>query len=285
MKAPTIELTNRVNNIDENTTVQTKIADIVVTDDALGSETLSVGGPNNSVFEIIGTELFLKAGQNIDFESLASLSVTVSVDDPSLGSSNDDSELLVLDVNDVNEAPTISLTNTVTSIAEDTDTSTRTRIADIQITDDALGSENLILSGADSARFEVIGSELFLRAGTMLDFESQPTFELSIELDDPTLGTGSEDVVALTLAVSNSNEAPTVSLINTVNLLPENFDTSSSVKIADIQINDDSLGEETLSLSGADAALFEIVGDELFLRANTTLDFEAQNQLERFRPC
>ena len=45
-------------------------------------------------------------------------------------------------------------------------------------------------------------------------------------------------------------------------------------------ITDDALGTNTLSLSGADAALFEIVGGtELHLRAGTTLDFETQSLL------
>ena len=54
-----------------------------------------------------------------------------------------------LSITDVNEAPSVSLTNLVPSLAEDTDTTGTVRVADIVITDDALGSESLSLSGTD----------------------------------------------------------------------------------------------------------------------------------------
>ena len=278
-EAPSIQLTNRVTQIDENTTVQTKIADIVVTDDALGSETLAVSGGDADLFEIIGTELFLKAGQTIDFESRTVLSVTVTVDDPTLGFSNDDADSFNIDVNDVNEAPSVTLTNTVGSIDENTDTSAPIKIADIFVTDDALGNENLIVAGADAAEFEIVGSELYLRAGTTLDFESKATFDVTVEVDDPTLGATSEDFASHTLSIADVNEAPSISLANVVASLPENTDTSSAIKVADIQITDDALGSETLSVTGIDSNLFEIVGTELYLKANTDLDFESLNQL------
>ena len=41
------------------------------------------------------------------------------------------------------------------------------------MTDDALGTNTLALTGADAAAFEIVGSELFLKAGTVLDFETQ----------------------------------------------------------------------------------------------------------------
>ena len=73
-----------------------------------------------------------------------------------------------------NEAPTgVSLTNTTTSLAEDANTTGATKVADIVITDDALGSNVISLSGTDAASFEVVGTELFLAAGTALDFETK----------------------------------------------------------------------------------------------------------------
>ncbi|QEG22393.1 hypothetical protein [Mariniblastus fucicola] len=278
-EAPSIQLTNRITDLDENTTVQTKIADIVITDDALGSETLVIDGTDANLFEIIGTELFLKAGQTIDFESRASLSVTVRVDDPTIGTSNEDSDFFSFDINDVNEAPSVSLSNSVLLIDENSNMSTRVKMADILVSDDALGSETLSLSGADSSDFEIIGNELFLRAGTTIDFETKTTFDVTIEVDDATLGSGSEDSTNFTLTVNDINEAPTISLPNSVIDRPETVDTSSAIKVTDIVITDDAMGTETLSLSGTDSAMFEIVGNELFLRAGTGLDFESNPQL------
>ena len=53
-----------------------------------------------------------------------------------------------------NSAPTaVSLNNQVTAIAENTSTTTRIKVADIAITDDALGTNNLSVSGADASFF------------------------------------------------------------------------------------------------------------------------------------
>lgn len=71
------------------------------------------------------------------------------------------------------------------------------------------------------------------------------------------------------------NLAPTVSLANTTNILSEDSDTTSPIKVADITITDDGLGINVLSLSGMDAALFEIVGSVLQIRSGTSLDFES----------
>ena len=42
------------------------------------------------------------------------------------------------------------------------------------VTDDALGTNVLSLSGADAALFEIDGSVLYLKAGAVLDYETTP---------------------------------------------------------------------------------------------------------------
>ena len=46
------------------------------------------------------------------------------------------------------------------------------RVADINVIDDDLGTAPLALSGDDADKFEIIGSRLFLKAGTVLDFQT-----------------------------------------------------------------------------------------------------------------
>ena len=281
-EAPALSLANTVTNISESASLATrlKVADINIDDDALGSETLALSGADASLFEIDGAELFLKAGTSLDFETNASLDVTVAVDDPTVGGNPDATAALSVAVSDVNEAPTMSLANTTTSIAESTSTATRIKVADIAIVDDALGTETLTLSGADAALFEIDGAELFLKAGTSLDFETNPTLDVTVAVDDPTVGGNPDAIAALAIAVGDVNEVPTVTLMNTVTSLAETTSTAVRVKVADVVIADDALGTETLSLSGADASLFEVDGTELFLKAGTTLDFETRSQLD-----
>ena len=55
---------------------------------------------------------------------------------------------ITVNVTDVNEAPTVvALANEVTSLSEDTDTSSAVNVADIQVADDALGTNVISLTG------------------------------------------------------------------------------------------------------------------------------------------
>jgi uncharacterized protein YjiK len=73
------------------------------------------------------------------------------------------------------------------------------------------------------------------------------------------------------------NAAPTaVVLNNAVNSLQENISTASPIKVGDIVVTDDGLGTNTLSLTGADAASFQITGSALYLKSGVVLDFETK---------
>jgi uncharacterized protein YjiK len=76
---------------------------------------------------------------------------------------------------------------------------------------------------------------------------------------------------------STPNAAPTaVALNNTVNSLQENTSTASPIKLGDIAVTDDGLGNNQLALSGADADSFQITGSALYLKAGVILDFETK---------
>jgi hypothetical protein len=281
---PSVTLTPVVTTISEDadTSSAIKVADIVVADDALGTNLLSLSGDDAALFEIVGTELFLKAGTVLDFETDTSLDVTVEVDDAAVGATPDDTDSMSITVTNVNDvAPTVTLTSVVTTLAEDADTTSAIKVADILVSDVDGGTNLLSLSGADAALFEIVGTELFLKAGTVLDFEMDTSLDVNVDVDDATLGGTPDDTDSLSIAVTNVNDvAPTVSLTPVVVTLAEDFDTSSAIKVANILVTDDGLGTNNLSLSGADVALFEIIGTELFLKAGAVLDFETNPLLD-----
>src|SRR5262245_1626604 len=69
------------------------------------------------------------------------------------------------------------------------------------------------------------------------------------------------------------NLAPTgISLNNAVASIPENTSTAAPIKLAEIVVADDGLGNNTLSLTGADASFMQIVGAGLYLKAGTALN-------------
>lgn len=103
-----------------------------------------------------------------------------------------------------NTAPTaVAVANAITSILENTGTVSRIKVADLLVTDDGLGINQLSLGGADAASFEISGSELFLKAGTVLDFETKSSYGLTIAVDDTTLGATPDATTAYALAVTD----------------------------------------------------------------------------------
>ncbi len=184
-----------------------------------------MSGADAASFEVDANVLYLKAGTALNFESKSSYGVTVNVDDTTVGNTPDVTTNFTLTVTDVNEAPTaVTLTNTTTTLAENTSTTTRIKVADINISDDALGTETITLSGADAASFEVDANVLYLKAGTALNFESKSSYGVTVNVDDTTVGNTPDVTTNFTLTVTDVNEAPTaVTLTNTTTTLAENL--------------------------------------------------------------
>ncbi|MEI7698330.1 MAG: SdiA-regulated domain-containing protein [Planctomycetia bacterium] len=105
--------------------------------------------------------------------------------------------------NSTNMAPTaVTLINAVTSIPENTSTAAQVKLADISITDDGLGMNNLSLTGADAASFQIIGAALYLKSGTPLNSTTKPSYNVTVNVDDPAVGTTPDVSVGYTLAIT-----------------------------------------------------------------------------------
>ena len=275
-----VTLANALAALPENTltTTRVSVADIAVADDLLGTSALALSGPDAAFFRIVGRQLFLRAGVKLDHEITPFYNLTVSVADPSLPGSKPVSVPYRLEVANVNEAPTaITLTKAVSGLLESTSTMVRVRVADILVADDTLGSATLALSGPDASFFRVVGSQLFLRAGSKLDYETKASYSAIITAFDTTVFGSVPVSVPFALSLLDVNEPPaSVSLVNLVPSLPESTKSIVRIKVADIVVRDDMLGTNTLTLSGPDATAFKIFGSELCLRATTPLDYETK---------
>ncbi len=100
---PTIELNNRVESLNENTdtTNAIKVAEIIIDDDGIGSNNLDLTGNDADSFIIVGSELFLKAGIELNFEDKSVYDVTVEVDDTEVGTTPDDTVDYSLNITEV----------------------------------------------------------------------------------------------------------------------------------------------------------------------------------------
>lgn len=371
-----VRLTDTVTSLSESigTAMRIRLADIAVSDDALGTATLSLAGPDAASFEIVAASLYLKAGVSLDARLKPAYSVTVQAEDATLAGSAPATSVFALTITSTaNQAPTgITLANAVTSLAESTSTATRTKLADIVVADDGRGTNAITLGGPDVAAFEVVGTALYLKAGVPLNFEAKTTYAVTVSAGDSSVA-GSVPVTAtFTLAITDTNEAPTDLTLSPASVaenapigspvgvltatdpdagstftftmvegtgsadnawfeiagsalrtkavfdyetrssysirvqatdagglsfekpltititnvnepptavalsLPDSTPTGASVKLADIAVIDDGLGSNVLTLSGADAASFQIIGAALYLKAGTTLNVQTK---------
>lgn len=93
-----------------------------------------------------------------------------------------------LTVGTVNQAPTAAAwLDSIDSLSESVSTKGRIRLAQLVITDDAIGIESIDLEGADASLFEIDGVTLYLRAGVSLDVETRSSYALTARVSDPTV--------------------------------------------------------------------------------------------------
>src|SRR5262249_40684702 len=76
------------------------------------------------------------------------------------------------------QAPTaVALNNQTNALAENTNTTTRVKVADVSVTDaDGYGENNLSVTGADASSFEVDSNGLYLKAGTVLNAATKSSY-------------------------------------------------------------------------------------------------------------
>lgn len=113
-----------------------------------------------------------------------------------------------------NAAPTaVTLGNAVAAISEDAATASRTKVADVVVADDGLGTNTLAVTGADAAFFEVDATGLYLKAGTALDYETKANYSVIVTVDDATVGATPDASTPFALAVTdvaNESSPPSV---------------------------------------------------------------------------
>src|SRR5262249_51361422 len=92
-----------------NTAADVALANILVTDDGIGNNSLSLSGPDAASFDIIGTALLLKAGTALNAGTKATYQVTVNVDDPAVGATPDASTSYTLTITPASSGGPINL--------------------------------------------------------------------------------------------------------------------------------------------------------------------------------
>jgi hypothetical protein len=212
---------------------------------------------------------------NIDFSGSDAFDVEVS-------DGNGGSATITVNVTVNNLSPVFNSSNT-TSFAEN---GTGT-VLDVNADDGGDGSNDSgvdysITGGTDSGALSINTSTGELSFDSAPDFETptdsdgQNDYVVDVTADD---GASSNNTTTqtITVNVTDVNEPPTAALVATSGSIDEN--NSPPTVLTTITINDDALGTNTLSLSGADAGAFNVNGsDELEFTA--TADHESKSSYD-----
>ena len=238
-----------VSSIDENSSDGTVVATLSATDaNALDSHTYSMTSDTSGFFEIVGNEVRVKAGANLDYETASSHNITVEVTD-SFGSTY--SEIItvnVTDTNDVGQVFTSGVTGTGGENISDT-----TVVYTATTTDADTTGESITYSLTNDAGglFEINSStgEVTLASGQSLDYESATSHNITIQSSD---GTNTTDH-NVTINVSDQSEAYTLPF-------PQVFTDTS---VAEVSITGTSGGDTINGTNDADTFYGGDGGDTL----------------------
>jgi ELWxxDGT repeat protein len=158
------------------------------------------GDQDNSRVSIVGDQIVV-AGP-LDYEAKGSLSIRVRATNPSGASVENDLHIALVDVN---EAPTAIVHTLGFASFVENRTPPQGFSGSIVVTDDALGTNILGLSGPDAGDFQIIGTGLYFR-GTSLDYEIKSRWDVVITVNDPTIGGPVDASTTFTFVISDVNE-------------------------------------------------------------------------------
>ncbi len=265
--APT-DITLDNTTVGENMPPNTLVGNVAASDpDLTDTHTFAlVSGPgdtDNARFAIVGATL--RTTETFDFETLNNFSIRVRADDGNGGTRDKAFAVLVMDVS---ESPTdIGLTTSVI----DENAANGTPVGTLSASDPDGGPHVFTLPDDAGGRFEIVGNELRVRDGALLDFETGASHSVTARATDTT-GLFIDEV--FTITVRDVNEPPVLN--DQVWTLDENSPTGTSVGIATFT-EPDTGQTPTFAITAGDAtgafAVDPLTG-EMTVANPASLDFE-----------
>ena len=169
---------------------------------------------------------------------------------------------------DVNEAPTDIVVEGGT-VSENA--AAGTVVATLKAVDGDAGESFTYALDADaSGKFEIVGNELRVKAGASLDYESASSHEVVVTVTD---AGGLTHTETIKIAVANQNEAP-VDITVVGGTVQEN--AAGGTVVATLgAVDPDGAGTFTYSLDADASGQFEIVGNEVRVKAGANIDYES----------
>ena len=217
-------------------------------------------------FKIAGSELQVADGALLDFETVAVHAVAVRVTD-SAGLFVD--KTFTINVTDANDAPTgftLSASTVAEGVAADTVVGTLQDVVD----PDAGDTHTFSLVDDAGGRFKLVGTELRVADGALLDFEAAAVHAITVRVTD---GAGLSVDKTLTINVTDANEAPTGFTLS-ASTVAEGAATDTVVGTLQGVVDPDVGDAHVFSLVDDAGGRFKIAGSELQVADGALLDFE-----------
>jgi hypothetical protein len=229
--APVITSAAVATALDENSNAGQVIYTAAATDEDSDTLAYTLTGADAALLSINATTGAVTLTANPDFETKASYAFNVVATDDGTGTLFD-TQAVTLAINGLNEAPTdISLSSSITFENREIDTYMSSLLVfDVDVADTftyalAVGDGT---TDADNGLVRIDGN--MLRVNGAIDFETNPTLEVNVQVTD---AGGLTYTKALTFEVRNENEAP----VNTVVAQTVNEDailTVAGISVADV---------------------------------------------------
>jgi Ca2+-binding RTX toxin-like protein len=267
-------------DIDENAAAGDVVGALSATDaDTVGTLTYTIVDQNgdpveDSLFEIVNNQVLVKAGAVLDRETADTHTITVQVSDGVNAPQVQDFTFTINDVND--NAPTLVVLSN-TTIAENT--AEGVVVGTLSANDvDTVGVLTYTVVDAngdpvEDSLFEIVGSEVRVKAGAVLDHEAASAHSIRVKVSD---GVNAPQVQDIQITISDVNEAP----VGGGNSVAVTEGVGAGTVVGTISATDPEDQDLTFSLNAASDALFDLVLNqdgtayEIRVANGVTLDFE-----------
>jgi hypothetical protein len=135
-------------------------------------------------------------------------SFQVSVEDGNEDGSMPATSTFNFGVTPVNDAPKLMTKQVLKSIGEDASTAAARKVATLTISDPDGGDNGLSLKGADAKFFEIKNGALWLKKGAKLDHDGNPSLDVTVRVDDPSIGKSYEASKTFAVSVAEGTTKP-----------------------------------------------------------------------------
>ncbi len=256
--------------VEENTVAGTNIGDAITATDADNDTlTYTLGGTDNTSFDIEPTTGQLETKSELNYETKNSYSVSITVSD-NVNTATIDVTINIIDINDTPVFTDGS--ETTRSILENT-VSDANIGTPISATDEDEDTLIYTLGGIDASSFSIERTTGQLKTNAALDHESKSSYSVTVFVSDEDNATAE---ISVTITVTDENEAPVFSEgESTTRSVAENTDSGEIIGTS-VSATDDDNDTLEYALSGTDSSSFNIDSTTGQLKTSAALDFETK---------